>query len=128
MIHSLVLAAVVLGRGARRVGDSSRGSRRRAGQGRLDIIDFSYLKNAHRGPRWDLVLMALVLGLTVFVDLITAVGAGVVLAALAYVQQVAKIQLEELISRPYAQASRGRAAHCWTASASRSRCLSLADR
>merc|ERR1711916_182069 len=46
-----------------------------------------------------------VLSLTVFVDLITAVAAGVVLAALAYVRQVAKIQLEELISRPYSQAS-----------------------
>ncbi|MDG2442385.1 MAG: STAS domain-containing protein, partial [Luminiphilus sp.] len=66
----------------------------------LDIIDFSYLRNAHRGPRWDLALMALVLGLTVLVDLITAVGAGVVLAALAYVKQVAKAQLDDLQSRP----------------------------
>ncbi|MEM6486223.1 MAG: STAS domain-containing protein [Pseudomonadota bacterium] len=49
--------------------------------------------------------MALVLGLTVFVDLITAVGAGVVLAALAYVKQVAKIQLDELQSRPLSQTS-----------------------
>ncbi|NCZ62660.1 MAG: SulP family inorganic anion transporter [Cellvibrionales bacterium] len=72
----------------------------RSGGHRLDIIDFSYLKNAHRGPRWDLALMALVLGLTVLVDLITAVAAGVVLAALAYVRQVAKVQLDELMSRP----------------------------
>ena len=41
-----------------------------------DIIDFAYLKRAHQGPRFDLALMALVLGLTVFVDLITAVMAG----------------------------------------------------
>ena len=58
-----------------------------------DIIDFSYLKRAHRGPRWDLALMVLVLGLTVFVDLITAVAAGVVLAALAYVKNIADDQL-----------------------------------
>ena len=58
-----------------------------------DIIDVSYLKRAHRGPRWDLALMALVLGLTVFVDLITAVAAGVVLAALAFVKQLADEQL-----------------------------------
>ena len=51
-----------------------------------DIIDFAYLKRAHKGPRWDLILMVLVLGLTVFVDLITAVMAGVVLAALAFVR------------------------------------------
>ncbi|EAQ98296.1 SulP family inorganic anion transporter [Congregibacter litoralis] len=105
MIHSVVLAAVVLG-----VGSVASVIPHAALAGVLvkvgmDIIDFSYLKRAHRGPRWDLALMALVLGLTVFVDLITAVGAGVVLAALAYVQQVAKIQLEELASRPNAQTS-----------------------
>lgn len=58
-----------------------------------DIIDFSYLKRAHKGPRWDLALMALVLGLTVFVDLITAVAVGVVLAALAFVKKMADDQL-----------------------------------
>lgn len=61
-----------------------------------DIIDWSYLKSAHRGPRWDLALMALVLGLTVFVDLITAVAAGVVLASLAFVKQIADLQLEAI--------------------------------
>lgn len=61
-----------------------------------DIIDWAYLRRAHKGPRWDLVLMALVLGLTVFVDLITAVAVGVVLAALAFVKQIADIQVEAL--------------------------------
>ncbi|MFT7288254.1 MAG: SulP family sulfate permease [Halieaceae bacterium] len=105
MIHSVVLIAVVLG-----VGPVASVIPHAALAGVLvkvgmDIVDVSYLKRAHRGPRWDLVLMALVLGLTVFVDLITAVGAGVVLAALAYVKQVADIQLEDLASRPFAQAS-----------------------
>lgn len=105
MIHSVVLAAVVLG-----VGSVASVIPHAALAGVLvkvgmDIVDFSYLKRAHHGPRWDLGLMALVLTLTVFVDLITAVAAGVVLAALAYVQQVAKIQLEELASRPLAQTS-----------------------
>ena len=61
-----------------------------------DIIDVSYLKRAHNGPRWDLGLMALVLVLTVFVDLITAVAAGVVLAALAFVKQIADEQLKKI--------------------------------
>ncbi|EED34084.1 low affinity sulfate transporter [Luminiphilus syltensis NOR5-1B] len=105
MIHSVVLAAVVLG-----VGSVASYIPHAALAGVLfkvgmDIVDFSYLKRAHRGPRWDLVLMALVLGLTVFVDLITAVGAGVVLAALAYVKQVAKTQLDELTSRPFTEAT-----------------------
>jgi len=60
-----------------------------------DIIDVGYLKLSHRGPRWDLALMATVLGLTVFVDLITAVAVGVVLAALAFVKQLADEQLKE---------------------------------
>ena len=58
-----------------------------------DIIDLSYLKRAHRGPRFDLVLMVMVLSLTVFVDLITAVIAGVVVAAVVFVKQVADTQL-----------------------------------
>jgi len=61
-----------------------------------DIVDFSYLKHAHKGPRWDLILMALVLGLTVFVDLITAVVTGVVLAALAFVKMLADDQLSDI--------------------------------
>lgn len=61
-----------------------------------DIIDWSYIRRAHKGPRWDLALMALVLGLTVFVDLITAVAVGVVLAALAFTKQIADIQIGAL--------------------------------
>jgi len=59
----------------------------------FDTIDMSYLKRAHRGPRWDLALMVLVLGLTVFVDLITAVAVGVVLAALAFIKKLADDQI-----------------------------------
>jgi SulP family sulfate permease len=61
-----------------------------------DIIDRAYILKAHRGPRWDLALMLLVLLLTVFVDLITAVFAGVVMAALAFVKQIADEQLKQL--------------------------------
>ncbi|MEM9837897.1 MAG: SulP family inorganic anion transporter [Pseudomonadota bacterium] len=61
-----------------------------------DIIDFSYILRAHKGPRWDLALMAIVLLVTVFVDLITAVGIGVFLAALGFVHSIAKDQLEAI--------------------------------
>jgi SulP family sulfate permease len=61
-----------------------------------DIIDRAYILKAHRGPRWDLALMMLVLSLTVFVDLITAVIAGVVMASLAFVKQIADEQLQQL--------------------------------
>ena len=61
-----------------------------------DIVDRAYILKAHRGPRWDLALMLMVLGLTVFVDLITAVVVGVVLASLAFVKQIADEQLKQL--------------------------------
>ncbi|NNU17587.1 SulP family inorganic anion transporter [Parvularcula sp. ZS-1/3] len=61
-----------------------------------DIIDFAYITRSHKGPRWDLILMALVLLVTVFFDLIAAVGLGVFLAALGFAQSVAKEQLEAI--------------------------------
>ncbi|MFV8819844.1 SulP family inorganic anion transporter [Haliea sp. E17] len=100
MTHALVLLAVVLGLGSLASNIPHAvlaGILVKVG---LDIIDWSYLKRAHRGPRWDLALMVLVLGLTVFVDLITAVGVGVVLAALAFVRQVARSQIESLKNLP----------------------------
>ena len=96
MTHSLVLLAIVLGLGpmASNIPHAVlAGILVKVG---LDIIDWRYLKRAHKGPRWDLILMVLVLGLTVFVDLITAVAAGVVLAALAFVREVAQMQINEL--------------------------------
>lgn len=100
IVHSLVLLAIVLGLG----GLASHiphavlaGILVKVG---LDIIDWSYITKAHRGPRWDLALMLLVLGMTVFVDLITAVAVGVVLAALAFVKQLAKVQLEAIKVMP----------------------------
>ena len=100
MVHSLVLLAVALGLGplAENIPQAVlAGILVKVG---MDIIDWKYLKRAHQGPRWDLLLMVLVLGLTVFVDLITAVGVGVVLAALAYVKQVASLQIEHLRNLP----------------------------
>ncbi|MGE3774740.1 MAG: SulP family inorganic anion transporter [Gammaproteobacteria bacterium] len=99
MVHALFLLAVVLGLGslASYIPHAALGGILiKVG---VDIVDWTYLKNAHRGPRWDLVLMVLVLLLTIFVDLITAVAVGVVLAAIAFVEQVAKDQMKNLKSR-----------------------------
>ena len=100
MVHALVLLAIVLGLSplAAQIPHAVlAGILVKVG---LDIIDWSYLKRAHKGPRWDFGLMILVLALTVFVDLITAVGVGVVFAALAYVKQIAQLQIEELKKIP----------------------------
>lgn len=98
MIHALVLLAIVLGLSplASQIPNAVLGGILvKVG---LDIIDWSYIKNAHRGPRWDLGLMVIVFGLTVFVDLITAVAVGVVLASIYFVHQVAKEQIERVRS------------------------------
>ncbi len=100
MIHALVLLAIVLALGplAAQIPHAAlAGILVKVG---MDIIDWSYIRMAHRGPRWDLVLMVLVLLLTVFVDLITAVAAGVVLAALAFVRQLAQLQLKRIAEHP----------------------------
>ena len=96
MTHALVLLAVVISLGplASQIPHAVlAGILVKVG---FDTIDFSYIKRAHKGPRWDLALMALVLLLTVFVDLITAVAVGVVLAALGFVKKLADDQINSV--------------------------------
>jgi len=96
MVHALFLLAIVLGLGAQASYIPNAvlaGILVKVG---LDIIDWNYLKNSHKGPAWDLALMVIVLGLTIFVDLITAVAVGVILASIAFVRQIAKSQMERL--------------------------------
>ena len=57
------------------------------------LADIAHMPQAH-----FLALMALVLLLTVFVDLITAVAAGVVVASMAFVKQLADEQLKKFAS------------------------------
>ncbi|WP_086482015.1 SulP family inorganic anion transporter [Oceanospirillum sanctuarii] len=61
-----------------------------------DIIDWSFLKRIHTAPPFVSFLMLLVLGLTLFVDLITAVGVGVFIANVYTVKRLSEIQLENL--------------------------------
>ncbi len=62
----------------------------------LDVIDWRYLKRMLNAPRVDVILMAVVLLLTVFIDVITAVATGVVLASLAFVKESADLQIESI--------------------------------
>lgn len=100
MVHALLLLAIVLGLGglAQHIPHAVLGGILiKAG---ADIIDWSYIRKSHRGPRFDLILMAVVLVMTVFVDLIQAVAVGVILAALAYVRQVAQTQIDAIKNLP----------------------------
>jgi SulP family sulfate permease len=62
----------------------------------IDVIDWRFIKRWHRAPRTDLVLMLVVLILTVFVDIITAVGVGIVMASLVFVKEMADVQIQSI--------------------------------
>lgn len=71
----------------------------------LDIIDWRFLKHLLQAPRTDVLIMGIVLVITVLVDLITAVGVGIVLASLLFVKRMADLELANLriISTPSAE-------------------------
>jgi sulfate permease, SulP family len=59
-----------------------------------DIIDWGYLKRARRAPREKFAIMLVTFALTVLVDLITAVGVGIILASFVNSRWLAREQLK----------------------------------
>jgi len=91
-IHALVLLAVVLGFGtaASHVPFAVlAGILLKVG---YDIIDWQCLRRLRHSPRGDMVVMFVTMGATVFIDLMTAVAVGVVMAALIFVARTAEVQ------------------------------------
>ena len=96
VLHALVLLAVVLGLGglAENIPHAVlAGILIKVG---IDIIDWSYLRRLRDAPRAGMVFMLVVLLLTVFVDLITAVAVGIVLASLLFVKRMSDLQLANI--------------------------------
>ncbi len=56
----------------------------------IDILDYKFLRIMKNAPKYDLYVMVVVFLLTVFVDLIIAVGAGIALASLLIVYRISK--------------------------------------
>ena len=65
-----------------------------------DIIDWRMLTRIHRIRREHLVVMLITLGLTVFVDLVTAVAIGLITAGMAHARQLERLELDSVISVP----------------------------
>ncbi len=65
-----------------------------------DIIDWRFLTRIHRVQREHLVVMVITLGLTVFLDLITAVAIGLIAAGMASARQFERLELDSVISVP----------------------------
>jgi len=61
-----------------------------------DIIDWDYLRRAFRAPRDQVLVMMTTMALTVFVDLIVAVGIGIILSSLVTAVWVERHELASL--------------------------------
>jgi SulP family sulfate permease len=62
----------------------------------IDIIDWSFLKRAHKVSLKGAAIMYGVIGLTVFVDLIAAVGVGVFVANLLTIKRLSDLHAEDV--------------------------------
>ncbi|HHK74884.1 MAG TPA: SulP family inorganic anion transporter [Rhizobiales bacterium] len=92
-LHAVVLLAVVLGAGsiARYIPHALlAGILVKVG---TDIIDWDYLRHLPKAPRAGIAIMITVFVCTVFVDLITAVAIGMIMAAFIFMQRMVDYQL-----------------------------------
>ena len=64
----------------------------------IGIIDYKGIRHLFRVPRADAVVMVIVLILTVFVDLLQAVGVGLVMAALLFMKQMGDVAESKALS------------------------------
>ena len=65
-----------------------------------DIVDWRFLTRIHRVQKEHLLVMVLTLGLTVFLDLVTAVAIGLIAAGMAGARQFERLELDRVISTP----------------------------
>ena len=66
----------------------------------LDTVDWRFVTRIHRVQREHMVVMLLTLGLTVFLDLVTAVAVGMIAAAVTSARQFERLELDSVISVP----------------------------
>lgn len=106
MLHALVLLAIVLGAGglAKYIPEAVlAGILIKVG---TDIIDWGYLKKLHRAPITGVVIMFTVFFITVFIDLITAVAVGMVMASFLFLKRMTDMQIDSItaITEPHEEA------------------------
>ena len=65
-----------------------------------DIIDWRFITRIHRVQREHLMVMVITMGLTVFVDLVSAVAIGLIAAGMAYSRQLERLELDNVVSVP----------------------------
>jgi len=73
----------------------------------LGIIDYKGLKHIKDVPRSEAVIMLIVLGLTVFVDLLQAVAVGMVLASVLFMKKMGDVAEERAQAKPMDESTGG---------------------
>jgi len=106
-LHAVILLAVVLG-----AGGFAKYSPHAVLAGILikvgtDIIDWDHLKRIHTAPKAGVSIMFVVFFVTVLVDLITAVGIGMVMASFLFLKHMSDLQVESItaITEPNEESS-----------------------
>ena len=66
----------------------------------IEIVDWNLLKRLHRVQAYYLSVVLLTCGLTIFVDLVTAVAVGLIVAGLTHASQLESLELDNLKSLP----------------------------
>ena len=66
----------------------------------LDTIDWRFVTRIHKVQREHMVVMLLTLGLTVFLDLVTAVAVGLIAAAVTSARQFERLEMDSVLSIP----------------------------
>jgi SulP family sulfate permease len=72
----------------------------------IGIVDYKGLRHLREVPRADAAVMLIVLSLTVFVDLLVAVAAGMVLSALLFMKNISDVIEHRMQSAPLKDFSR----------------------
>lgn len=97
-LHAIILLAIVLGGAqyAREIPLAVLGAILvKVG---TDIIDWDYLKNILKIPKSGVLIMFVVLSITVFYNLMAAVGIGLIMANLIFLQRMSDMQLQSIVS------------------------------
>jgi SulP family sulfate permease len=72
----------------------------------IGIIDYKGLRHFKDMPRADQVVLILVFGLTVFVDLLVAVAAGMILSSLLFMKKIGEVSEERMETAPLSDFAR----------------------
>jgi SulP family sulfate permease len=95
-LHAVILLAIVLGAGSL-ASDIPKavlaGILIKVG---TDIIDWDYLKRLKTAPKAGIVIMLTVLIITVSIDLLLAVGVGMVMASFLFMQRITDMQIASM--------------------------------